>query len=123
MFQVGHFCGMWVFRPGRDRLAVAAEGGFTLIEVMVAVLILALAYVSILQNFSLSLKNISRIEAKRQDIFKKQLAFQEAVANIDELTGESELQSEVFLEGSSFKLLQLFDEDREFTTLVLAPLN
>jgi len=39
-----------------------ATAGFTLLEILVAVAILGLAYVVVLQNFSQSLRNLERVE-------------------------------------------------------------
>ncbi len=41
---------------------VATKKGFTLMEVLVAVTILGLAFMVVMQNFSVSLDNIGRIE-------------------------------------------------------------
>jgi prepilin-type N-terminal cleavage/methylation domain-containing protein len=43
-------------------LGICPQLGFTLLEVLVAVLILSLAYVAVLQNFSQSSSNIFRLE-------------------------------------------------------------
>ena len=52
------------------------ERGFTLIEVLAAVMILGMAYVAILQSFSVSMKNIRRIDAARATTLEKMLAFE-----------------------------------------------
>lgn len=53
--------GMMVKDKSRD-LGNCSQIGFTLLEVLVAVLILSLAYVAVLQNFSQSNFNIFRLE-------------------------------------------------------------
>ena len=56
------------------------KNGFTLIEVLAAVIILGLAYVAVLQSFSLSMKNIARIETARANTFAEMLAFEQLLA-------------------------------------------
>jgi prepilin-type N-terminal cleavage/methylation domain-containing protein len=40
----------------------SGNGGFTLMEILVAVTILAMAYLVLLQNFSLSFRNLEKLE-------------------------------------------------------------
>jgi prepilin-type N-terminal cleavage/methylation domain-containing protein len=52
---------MGMVRTKPHGLGNCAQCGFTLLEVLVAVLILSLAYVAVLQNFSQSSANIFRL--------------------------------------------------------------
>lgn len=52
---------MGLVRAKLHVLGKCAQRGFTLLEVLVAVLILSLAYVAVLQNFSQSSANIFRL--------------------------------------------------------------
>jgi len=104
---------LWPF--GKKR-----QAGFTIIEVVVAVIILALAYASILQNFSLSLRNIDRVDSKQTEIFSRQLEFEALLRKI--ATGEEEdQQGEVFLEGERSQVVMLTDESGQFVTLLIEP--
>jgi len=105
------------WRPGNK-----VQAGFTLIEVVVAVIILALAYASILQNFSLSLRNIDRVDSKQTELFSRQLEFETLLAKIG--AGEEEdQQGEVFLEGNRSQVVMLTDESGQFVTLLVEPIK
>ena len=93
------------------------QEGFTIIEVVIAVVILALAYTSILQNFSLSLRNIDRVDKKQSELFNQQLLFD---AKLQEMAfeGEGETPGEVYLEGNRYRVVVVTDENGEFVTLL-----
>jgi prepilin-type N-terminal cleavage/methylation domain-containing protein len=108
------------FCPGAAKKNSKNNRGFTLIEVLAAVVILGLAYVAALQSFSLSLKNIHRLEAKRSEIADALLAFEEK----SRFTGESDDEEEVvegvvFLEGHKYNLVVITDDSAGFTTMTL----
>ncbi len=107
----------------RKRADDAADGvpcdqiqGFTVIEVLVAVLILGLAYVAVLQNFSLSLRNIGRVDEARTQAFTEMLAFEEILASEDP---DAIPDGELFLEGNHYRLLWIDSEDGRFSTLIM----
>ena len=92
------------------RSATCRQAGFTLLEVLVAVVILGLAYVAILQSLSLSNTLIARLDRKRGERLATALAFaREAPA----------AQGEIFLRGSKFKVLHYLSEDGQLETLRL----
>lgn len=92
------------------RPATCRQGGFTLLEVLVAVVILGLAYVAILQSLSLSNTTIARLDRKRGERLATALAFErEAPA----------AKAEIFLRGSKFKVLHCLSEDGQLETLRL----
>ncbi len=94
--------------------------GFTLIEVLAAVVILGLAYVAALQSFSLSLKNIHRLEVKRNQIVDSLLAFEEISRFISNSNDEDEkIEGTIFLEGHRYNLLVVTDEASDLTTLIM----
>jgi prepilin-type N-terminal cleavage/methylation domain-containing protein len=63
---------------GAEKKSCRAEiDGFTLLEVLVAVMILGLSYVAVLQSFSLSMQKIQHLETKRIEIFDNLLGFEE----------------------------------------------
>jgi prepilin-type N-terminal cleavage/methylation domain-containing protein len=92
------------------------QQGFTIMEVVVAVIVLALAYTSILQNFSLSLRNIKRIDDKLAQFFSGQLQFESKLEEMA-LGGEVEQEGEVFLEGEKYRLVVVGNENGDFFTL------
>lgn len=85
--------------------------GFTLLEVLVAVTILGMAYLAILQNFSTSLSNISRVERNSERFLTVQLEMDKhfLADNID----DDELDGEVYVEGLKYKVLLVRPEDDE----------
>lgn len=93
-----------------------------MLEVMVAVVILGLSYVSILQSFSLSMSNIHKVRRVRAEIFEESLQ----LAQITKYTGddldedeEYEGESTVFIEGHKFQLVTITSESGEMATLRL----
>lgn len=87
------------------------QNGFTLLEVLMAVVILGLAYVAILQSFSHSTLSILRLEKKRDGALT---AAQEFAAD------NHAAQGELFLEGHRFKLRRVVSDDGRLETLRLA---
>ncbi len=111
-----------IFSPGAGKKRRTADCGFTLLEVLVAVVILGLAYVTALQSFSLSMRNISRVEEKRGEIADALLDFEErgrfVGADIEEGEDEDE-DGALFLEGHKYNLLVIIDREADLTTLTL----
>lgn len=88
------------------------QQGFTLLEVLVAVLILSLAYVAVLQNFSQSNTNIFRLEKSRTT------DLQEAQALEQQLRG-ADFAGEVMVQGQKFVLKKIGSKDGELETVRL----
>ncbi|MEN8142218.1 MAG: type II secretion system protein [Thermodesulfobacteriota bacterium] len=91
--------------------------GFTLLEVLVAVTILGMAYLAILQNFSTSLRNISRVERSSERFLVAQLEMDRhfLADNID----DDELEGEVYVEGLKYKILLVSPEnDEKLATMI-----
>lgn len=109
--------------PGYSSPVKVSDKGFTLIEVILAVIIMGLAYVAILQSFSLSNRNIFKVEQVRNNMlayalkFEKQSFDRKMDSDSDIYTTES-----VFMEGSKYQLLLVSDETETFMTLKLEKL-
>ena len=86
--------------------------GFTLLEVLVAVLILSLAYVAVLQNFSQSSANIFRLEKGRAADLRDAMALEQ------QLRG-TELGGEVLVQGQKFVLKKIGSKDGQLETVKL----
>lgn len=98
------------------------QKGFTLIEVFAAVIILGLAYVAILQSFSVSLTNIDRLDRSASLLLNDVLEFERLLLpGEDEEEGEGEI-GEVFLEGDKYKLILIANEKRDLMSLKLEKL-
>ncbi|MEJ2689553.1 MAG: prepilin-type N-terminal cleavage/methylation domain-containing protein [Deltaproteobacteria bacterium] len=117
-------CDKYVRFPGEGHSAgssvknhAADQRGFTIIEVVVAVIILALAYGTIMQNFSLSLRNIDRADKKQVSVFDQQLQFENQLQQMA-FSNEGDGEGEVFLEGSRYRLMLVRNETGELVSLV-----
>ena len=86
--------------------------GFTLLEVLVAVLILSLAYVAVLQNFSQSSTNIFRLEKGRTTDLRDALALEQQLRGTD-------LAGEVLVLGQKFVLKKIGSKDGQLETVRL----
>jgi prepilin-type N-terminal cleavage/methylation domain-containing protein len=106
------------YKAGR-MAAQRKNHGFTLIEVLAAVVILGLAYVAVLQNFSMSLRNIVRIEQANSATLRDMLAFEEVVWPSDEETELDTSGLPLFMEGRIFQLVVVTSDDGQMTTLKL----
>lgn len=103
------------------------RAGFTLLEVLIAVVVLGLAYVAVLESFSTSLRNISRLRVTRTQTFSSMIQLEELIreTDIDDDIKVGKKKSykrpdNVWVEGNGFVLEKLVSEDTMFTTLKLA---
>ena len=112
-----HAAKLYKKRRGNER-----QAGFTIIEVVVAVVILALAYTSILQNFSLSLRNIDRADTVQSELFNQQLLFESKLQEMA-FSEEEEAPGEIFLEGNRYRVVLVTDESGNFVTLLTEPIR
>ncbi len=94
------------------------DKGFTLIEVMAAMLILSLAYVACLESFSSSLSQINkldrhynRLQQTEKNILATPLFF--PTINSEDIAGET------YIEGSKYKLILIKPESSFVETLIL----
>ena len=95
--------------------------GFTLLEILVAVTIMGLAYVAILQNFSMSSRNIFRMENSREAMTAAALDFDQSLLDIegDDQDAGAGLEEQLIAEGNRYRLLEMTDDQDLFTTLKL----
>lgn len=116
-----------------NEFACCGQAGFTLIEVLVAVTILGLAYVAILQNFSLSLRNLARLDTKRLALFDEAQLFEQKIRYVSPASNMVEGEGgkgnidvkesgPSFLEGQKYRLVEVTSENGEFMTLKLESL-
>lgn len=101
--------------------SASGQQGFTLLEVLVAVVILGLAYVAILQNLSLAFSNIFRLDKKREAILVEELDFAHGLRAGGQWTDES-FSSDIFMEGHKCRLLKILSKNGELETVKLEKL-
>jgi len=96
-----------------------AQRGFSLLEILVAVTIMGLAYVAILQNFSMSARNITKMDEGRTALLTNALAFERTLLSLEQADKGGGDGAEVLVEGGSYQLTQVIDENDDFMTLKL----
>ena len=79
-----------------------------MLEVLLAVTILGMAYLAIMQNFSVSLQNIDRLDRRGGQLFAAQLAMEKHFLTRDI---EEEVTGEIFAEGSKYLLMLVTDDE------------
>lgn len=87
------------------------DGGFTLLEVLVAVTILAMAYLVVLQNFSLSFRNLERLERVWLRDFTALLDREADFRAIPVKAEEEPLVGEILVVGRKYQLVQVTGSD------------
>ena len=104
--------------PGCRMSGKNGTTGFTLLEILVAVTILGMAYVAILQNFSTSLSNIERVERTGSRFLSAQLEMDRYFL-VDNIDGD-EVEGEVKVEGIKYKVLLVRnEEDEKLVTMLI----
>lgn len=93
-----------------------SEHGFTLIEVLAAMLLLSLAYVAIMESFSSSLSRVSRLDRHYTRLLE---AEETILATPLFFAGMEEEGGELYLEGQQYQLLRIKQESGAVETLVL----
>lgn len=93
------------------------QSGFTILEILVAVTIMGLAYVAILQNFSMSARSIAKMDEGRTALLTSSLAFEQTLLRLEQADQGGD--DEVLAEGGRYQLTQVVDENDDFMTLKL----
>ena len=84
--------------------------GFTLLEVMIAVLLLSLSYVAVLESFSSSMQRLVKLEKRLEFFFSEDsqmtsnVKFNGPTLDVDTLDGE------IFQEGATYLLIVVKSE-------------
>lgn len=81
------------------------QAGFTLLEILVAVAILGMAYLVVLQNFSHSLRNIERVERAGLRSYVTLLAQEREMMTIPAKLEVEPLDGEIYVEGQKFQVV------------------
>lgn len=81
------------------------ESGFTLLEILVAVAILAMAYLALMQNFSLSFRNLERLEWGWQRDFAAILARERDFRAIPTKSEAKPPEGEILVTGTNFQVV------------------
>lgn len=105
-------------------VAGPTEQGFTLLEVLAAVLILGLAYVATLESFSVAMRNIDKAETTRSLLRAELAAFCQDIRFVGTEAFPAEEEEEegiLFLEGSKLRLLAVRSASGELMSLRLGP--
>jgi prepilin-type N-terminal cleavage/methylation domain-containing protein len=108
----------FIGRRRRNRRRGEHQAGFTLIEVVMAVVILGLAYVAVLQNFSFSLEKILRVEESKRQTLAASLEFDDLL-HVAAEKEDSSVAYPIYLEGGIYRLVLLTGKDEEFVSLRL----
>ncbi len=102
-----------------EKVIDRTQHGFTLIEILVAVVIMGLAYVAVLQSFSMSGRNIAKMDISRTTLFDNSLVFEQQLLSMDQADSLTGLADDVMAEGGRYKLSLVSDENDDFMTLKL----
>jgi prepilin-type N-terminal cleavage/methylation domain len=94
--------------------------GFTLIEILVAVVIMGLAYVAILQSFSLSSRNIAHLDKERTSLLVNSQNFEQQLLTPEQLNnGAADSGDDVMVSGALYQLSLIASKNNTFMTLKL----
>ncbi|MDF1577183.1 MAG: type II secretion system protein [Desulfobulbales bacterium] len=94
-------------KGGTAPIFATKGAGFTLLEVLLAVTILGMAYLAIMQNFSMSMRNIERLVRNDATLFAARNELEKHFL-VDDI-GE-DVVGEVFAEGNKYVVMRVTDE-------------
>lgn len=98
--------------------AAHGQQGFTLLEVLIAVVILGLSYVAVLQNFSQSMSNILRLDRSRSRAVQSAIDFGRELQEMG-IASQGGAGGEIFMEGAQYRLVKTVSRDGGLATLRL----
>ena len=93
--------------------------GFTLLEVMIAVLLLGLSYVAVLESFSFSLQRLVKLEQRLESFINQDAQLFQSIKFNSNTMNIEESEEDVFLEGSEYVLVIASSEGGLLQTLKL----
>ena len=93
--------------------------GFTLLEVMTAVLLLSLGYVAVLESFSSSMLRLSKIEEKLESFFTQDASLMGSIKFNGIALDYEENDNDIFLEGTTYTLFIATSENGLLQSLQL----
>jgi len=91
-------------------------------EVLIAVVVLGLAYVALLENFSVSLRQIDRLKRAGQSVLAETMDLDQKLRMGEEeeaLPSNKESEAAIFLEGKTHSLVVVTSEQGTFQSLKL----
>ncbi|MBU0680665.1 MAG: type II secretion system GspH family protein [Proteobacteria bacterium] len=97
-----------------------ATDGFTLLEVMTAVLLLALSYVAVLESFSSSMQRLVKLEKSLESFVSQDIQLTQDIKFSGPALFDEESAGEIFLEGTTYLLTVVSSEEGLLHSLQLS---
>lgn len=107
-----------ISREGSRWCGGQGQQGLTLLEILVAVVILSLSYVAVLRSFSQSSAGISRLERSRPAELSEILAFDQQLREAG-AGAPLALAGDVVVEGQRFSVVKIRSKDGQLEMLRL----
>lgn len=95
------------------------DKGFTLLEVMIAVLLLSLSYVAVLESFSSSMQRLLKLEDRLEYFYSQDSQLNKIIKYSGPAIDLEENEGEVFLEGATYQLSVIDSESGLLQSLQL----
>lgn len=95
--------------------------GFTLLEVMTAVLLLGLSYVAVLESFSSSMHRLVKLEQRLESFVRQDMDLTEAIKFSGPALVQEPPDGEIFLEGATHQLTIVTSQGGVLQGLQLSP--
>lgn len=96
-----------------------SESGFTLLEVMIAALLLSLSYVAVLESFSSSMQRLIKLEKRQEAFIRQDLALTETIKFRGPRLDYEESAGEMVTEGTTYSLFVVRSEEGLLESLEL----
>ncbi len=95
------------------------DSGFTLLEVMIAVLLLGLSYVAVLESFSSSMQRLIKLEERLEYLFSEDSQMTRDMRFSGPALDHEDPQGEIFSEGTTYSLIIATSEGNLLQSLQL----